>query len=267
MTSCPAVLSIAGSDSGGGAGIQADIKTISALGGFATTAITCVTAQNPEAVTGIAAMDPAMVTQQIAAVCAGFPVAAAKTGMLYSAEIISAVAAADVQEGIPILVVDPVMVAASGARLLRDDAVAALCELLIPQARVLTPNLHEVEILCGHAVRNLEELRAAAREIGERFDVAVVAKGGHLQGLDVVDVLYDSGEEHLFTGPRILAASTHGAGCAFSAALATQLALGELLADAVELAKQYVAEALRSAESVGRHHPLNFFYGEGSGPS
>lgn len=261
MTSPPVVLTIAGSDSGGGAGIQADLKTISALGGFGTSALTCVTAQNPDAVTGIAALDPAMVALQIRAVCSSFPVGAAKTGMLYSAEIIHAVAAADVQEGIAVLVVDPVMVATSGARLLLDDAVAALCEALIPQARVITPNLHEAEILCGHAIRTVEELRGAAREIGQRFDVACVAKGGHLPGREVVDVLYDSGEEHLFHGPRLLTASSHGAGCSFSAALATLLARGELLPQAVEGAKRYVAEALRTAVSVGRHHPLNFFHG------
>lgn len=263
MSFRPVILTIAGSDSGGGAGIQADLKTISALGAFGTSALTCVTAQNPDAVTGIAALDPALVALQIHAVCSGFPVAAAKTGMLYSAEIIRAVAAADVQEGIPILVVDPVMVATSGASLLRDDAVAALCEDLIPQARVITPNLPEAEILCGHAIRTVEDLRSAAREIGQRFDVACVAKGGHLPGFEVVDVLYDSGEEHLFGGPRLLTNSSHGAGCAFSAALATLLARGELLPQAVEGAKRYVAEALRTAEPVGRHHPLNFFHGGG----
>lgn len=267
MSLCPAVLSIAGSDSGGGAGIQADLKTISALGGFATTALTCITAQTPDAVSGIVALDPAMVTLQIKAVCEGFPVAAAKTGMLYSAEIIHAVAAADVQEGIPVLVVDPVMVAASGARLLRDDAVAALCEALIPHARVITPNLHEAEILCGHPIETVEQLTRAAREIGERFDVACVAKGGYLSGLEVVDVLYDAGEEFQFSGPRILCPSTHGAGCAFSAALTTFLARGELLANAVSQAKHFVAEALRTTETVGRHHPLKFFHGCGAAAS
>lgn len=266
MSAIPTILTIAGSDSGGGAGLQADLKTIQALGGYGTCAITCVTAQSPDEVTGIAELTPDMVVRQIETVCRGFPVAAAKTGMLYSAEIIRAVAAADLQEGIPVLVVDPVMVAASGARLLRDDAVSALCEELIPHARVITPNMAEAEILCGQALASVEDLQRAARSIGERFDVACVVKGGHLNGLEVVDVLYDGGEEHVFSSSRVLASSTHGAGCAFSAALTTLLARGELLPEAVRQARDYVIAALRAAESVGRHHPLNFFHA-GVGPS
>jgi len=254
----PVVLSIAGSDSGGGAGIQADLKTYSALGVFGTTAITCVTAQNPEGVYGIQALDNDLVLKQIKAVCDSFPVTVAKTGMLYSAEIVRVVAAEDIREGIPILVVDPVMVAASGARLLKADAIQAIKEALLPQARVVTPNLHEAEILCGHSIANIDELRQAAREIGDHFDVACVAKGGHLGGDEVIDVLYDEGEEHVFASPRIKAAETHGAGCAFSAALTAYLARRELMHDAVRLAKAYVFQALNQSVAVGRHHPLNF---------
>jgi hydroxymethylpyrimidine/phosphomethylpyrimidine kinase len=258
----PVALTIAGSDSGGGAGIQADLKTFSALGVFGTSAVTCVTAQNPDEVVRIQAIDPDMVVCQIKAVCDSFPVRAAKTGMLYSEAIIRQVALEDIREGIPILVVDPVMVAASGARLLQGEAVDALCEELLPKARVVTPNLHEAEILCGRSISSTDELIAASREISEQFDVACVAKGGHLAGDEVVDVLYDEGEEHLFTGRRIETHHTHGAGCAFSAALTAYLARGELMADAVASAKAYVAEALRSAHEAGRFRPLNFFWQE-----
>lgn len=259
-SSRPVVLSIAGSDSGGGAGIQADLKTFAALNTFGTTAITCITAQNPDGVACVQAVDTALVVQQIRMVCEAFPVAAAKTGMLYSGAIIRAVAEADVGQGIPILVVDPVMVSSSGARLLQPEAIDTLTEILLPQARVLTPNLHEAEILCGHPIGDEAALRAAAREIGEKFDVACVAKGGHLGGDEVVDVLYDEGEEFVFRGRRIAAPQTHGCGCAFSAALTAYLARGLLLSDAVSRAKDYVTGALEHAVPSGRHHPLRFFW-------
>lgn len=257
----PVALTIAGSDSGGGAGIQADLMTFAALGVFGTSAITCVTAQNPSSVTGIQPIDPEMVDRQIKAVCDGFPVAAAKTGMLYSAQIIKVVAADDVRQGIPILVVDPVMVAESGARLLKTDAIDTLCAELLPQARVITPNLPEAEILCGHAIASVDELRAAAREIGDRSDVACVVKGGHLPGDEVVDVLYDEGEEQLFKSARVKVEQSHGAGCVFSAAITAYLAKGDLLNDAVGKAKEFVRQALLHAQTTGHHHPLGFFWG------
>lgn len=256
----PVALTIAGSDSGGGAGIQADLKTFSSLGVFGTSAVTCVTAQNPAELLGIQPIEPDMVVKQIKAVCDSFPVRAAKTGMLYSVEIIRQVALEDIREGIPVLVVDPVMVAASGARLLQSDAVDALCKELLPKARVVTPNLHETEILCGRSISSHEELIAASREIAEKFDVACVAKGGHLAGDEVIDVLCDEGEEHVFAGSRIDTDQTHGAGCAFSAALTAYLARGELIADAVSLAKAYVTAAMRNAHEAGKFRPLNFFW-------
>jgi len=258
------VLSIAGSDSGGGAGIQADVKTWSALKVFGTTALTCVTAQHPNGVEAITALEPDMVLQQIKTVCDHFPVRAAKTGMLYSADIIRIVAAEDIREGIPVLVVDPVMVAASGARLLKADAVDAIKNDLLPQARVVTPNLHEAEILCGHSISSLDELRAAAREIGDHFDVACIAKGGHLGGDEVVDVLYDEGEEYLFEAPRLPAAQTHGAGCTFSAALTAYLAQRMLMHEAVQSAKRFVHQALEQSLRVGPHQPLNFGWNSGA---
>jgi hydroxymethylpyrimidine/phosphomethylpyrimidine kinase len=263
--SLPVVMSIAGSDSSGGAGIQADLNTFAALGVFGTTSITCVTAQNPGRVESIHAVPAEMVGRQIDLVCEAFPVAAAKTGMLYSAEIIRAVAAADISQGIPILVVDPVMVATSGARLLKGDAITALCEELLPQARVITPNLHEAEILTGHSIGSVDELRRAAREIGTKFDVACVAKGGSLGGDQVVDVLYDEGEEHVFTAPRIAAAHSHGAGCVFSAALTAYLAKGLLMADATQRAKSFVAAALAHALRIGDTRPLNLFDADAGG--
>lgn len=262
----PVVLTIAGSDSGGGAGIQADLKTFSALGVFGTTAITCVTAQNPDSVNAIIPLEGEMVRKQIRTVCESFPMRAAKTGMLFSAEIIRSVAAADVRQGIPILVVDPVMVAASGARLLQGDAIEALCSELLHEARVVTPNLHEAEILAGFSISSIEDLRRAAREIGDRYDVACVAKGGHLSGNEVVDVLYDEGEEHIYTAPRIDAPETHGAGCAFSAALTAYLARRDLMVDAVGKAKEYVRQALLNAPAVGRHRPLNFAWNQELAP-
>ena len=256
----PVVLTVAGSDSGGGAGIQADLQSFAANGAFGTCAITCATAQNPNGVAAVEPLGAEFVARQIKMVCDGFPVLAAKTGMLYSPEIIRAVATEDVQQGIPILVVDPVMVAASGARLLKPDAIAALCDQLIPQARVVTPNLHEAEILCGHTITSIDDLQSAAHEIGDRFDVACLVKGGHLGGDEVIDVLYDEGVELVMKSPRIPALQTHGAGCAFSAALTAQLAKGRLLSEAVELARDYVSGALRNAVVAGPHRPLHFFW-------
>jgi hydroxymethylpyrimidine/phosphomethylpyrimidine kinase len=265
----PVVMTIAGSDSGGGAGIQADLKTFQALGVFGTSAITCLTAQNPDEVTRVAAVAPGMVAEQIRAICRGFPVKAAKTGMLYSAEIIRAVARAVRKHRIPVLVVDPVMIATSGARLLRQDAVEALCRQLIPLATVVTPNLPEAEVLLGRPIRSLAELKAAARGIGERFGVACVCKGGHLgeearvQGsgfrkkrVEVADVLWVKGRTHVFRSERVKARETHGTGCTFSAALAAFLAKGTPLPQAVRKAKEFVGEALKNAVRAGKHWPL-----------
>lgn len=255
----PVVLTIAGSDSGGGAGIQADLKTLTALGTFGTSAITCITAQNPDAVTGIDAVSTRLVARQIEAVTAGFPVAAVKTGMLYSAAII-AVVARELKRlpGIPV-VVDPVMIATSGARLLRADAQAALCRRLLPLATVVTPNLQEAEILADHPIRTLDELIHAAVTIAGRYGIACAAKGGHLPGRRVVDVLAAAdGHVDLLELPRIKVGQTHGTGCTFSAALAAGLARGLGLKDATAEAKAYVAGALANAAKAGRHTPLRF---------
>ncbi len=254
----PVVLTIAGSDSGGGAGIQADLKAITALGCHGTSAITCVTAQNPDAVTGVEPVSADMVRRQIDAVCDGFPVAAAKTGMLYSAEIIRTVSEAVCERAIPNLVVDPVMVATSGAKLLRDDAVEALCTRLIPQAAVMTPNIPEAEALCGCEIPSRDVLEAVALELSQRFDTACALKGGHLagEGSEVADVLAVAGEVHTFATARVQARETHGTGCTFAAATAALLARGESLVEAVKGAQSVVAGALRNARPAGDHYPL-----------
>ena len=254
----PRALTIAGSDSGGGAGIQADLKTFQALGVFGTSAITCITAQNPDGVKGVAALEPDMVSLQIRTVCEGFPVAAAKTGMLFSAPIIEAVANAVRDVCLPALVVDPVMVATSGASLLRDDAVNALQEVLLPLATVTTPNLPEAEILWGRPIESVAAQREAARGIGEARGIACVVKGGHRSAGRMVDILYAGGEIHTFECERVAAAETHGTGCTFAAALTAFLARGEELPDAVSQTQQFVCAALRHAVQVGNHWPLGW---------
>ncbi|MFH1476477.1 MAG: bifunctional hydroxymethylpyrimidine kinase/phosphomethylpyrimidine kinase [Verrucomicrobiota bacterium] len=240
----PVVMTIAGSDSGGGAGIQADLKAFAALGAFGASAITCLTAQNPSEVRGILAVTPAMVTLQVKTIFAGFHVAAAKTGMLYSAAIIEAVARTLKRRRIPWLIVDPVMIATSGARLLRRDAVSTLCNRLLPLADVITPNLPEAEALCGQIIGNLHDMESAAREIGTRYHAACVVKGGHLPGNEVVDVLFYAGRRYSFRSAR-LRVSSHGTGCMFSAALTALLARGADLPEAVRGAKRYVHGVLQ----------------------
>ena len=296
QTDIPAVLTIAGSDSGGGAGLQADLKVFHALGCFGTTAVSCITAQNPDQVRGVEAVSAAMVAEQVRTVCDGFPIAAAKTGMLFSAEIIEAVAGVVEECGIKNLVVDPVMVSTSEVRLLREDAVEALQKLLIPKARVITPNLPEAEVLLGHAIESLEDLKLAAEEIGEKFGVACALKGGHLgegrersevrgqrseisvlgsvgdeplvdtdeHGLTqgdsfVFDVLWCDGVLDVFSVPRVDVGETHGTGCTFAAVVTAELAKGAVIRDAVKSAQTFVAKALSMAPQVGRHTPLGVF--------
>jgi hydroxymethylpyrimidine/phosphomethylpyrimidine kinase len=249
-------MTIAGSDSGGGAGIQTDLKTFHALGVFGTTAITCITAQNPSGVSGVAAIDPAMVALQIRTVCEAFPVAAAKTGMLFSAAIVEAVAEALVQARIPWLVVDPVMIATSGASLLRSDAVDALRERLLPMATVITPNIPEAEFLLGARIRSVASLREAAAELARRYATACALKGGHLESDKVTDVLFCDGRLHEWSSPRIAAAETHGTGCTFAAAVTAGLAKGEGLPESVEQARAFVIRALAHPHRTGRHSPL-----------
>jgi hydroxymethylpyrimidine/phosphomethylpyrimidine kinase len=247
------VLTVAGSDSGGGAGIQADLRTFAAHGVHGTSAITAVTAQNSLAVLDWVALDPRMVVAQMEAVASDMPVAAAKTGMLATAAIVSAVAAAIERLRLPLVVVDPVMVAKSGDRLLDRDAETAYRERLLPLATVVTPNLPEAESLLGRPVRTLAEMREAARALHAMGPRAVVVKGGHLEG-DAVDVFWDGERMEDLSAPRIATKNTHGTGCTYSAAIAARLALGDSLLDAVRGAKAYLTEAIRRSYSVGRGH-------------
>lgn len=254
----PAVsaLTIAGSDSGGGAGVQADLKTFAALGLHGTSAITCLTAQNPRAVLAVQPVRPAFVRQQLEAIASELPPGAAKTGMLYSEAIISVVADfLDEHRQLP-LVVDPVMVATSGARLLKTSAVARLEQRLLPRATLITPNLDEAQLLIGSRLQEPEDLRKAARVLRSRYGGAVLVKGGHLEGDSAIDVFWDGREELLLTAARIRGVSSHGTGCTYSAAIAGYLALGCGLPRAVEMGKRYITIALAESRRVGGHAVL-----------
>ena len=248
----PRALTIAGSDSGGGAGIQADLKTFAALGVYGASAITALTAQNTVAVTRVEEVSPAMVTAQIDAVLDDLGADAIKTGMLASAAIVGAVADALARRAPPRLVVDPVMVSKSGAALLQDDAVDRLVRRLLPLALVVTPNLPEAARLTGLPVLTMEERRAAARAIAATGPRFVVVKGGHAPGDTVIDLVYDGREFEEVRGPRIDTRSTHGTGCTFSAAIAAHLALGLEPQAAIRAARAYLTEALRAARPIGR---------------
>ncbi len=254
-------LTIAGSDSGGGAGIQADLKTFAAHGVFGTSAITAITAQNTVGVTAVLALPADLVTAQIEAVVTDIGADAVKTGMLANAAIIEAVAAAIESLELPRVVVDPVMIAKSGDRLLEDEAVAALRTELLPRAFVLTPNVPEAEVLAEMIVADLDHARRAARRIREMGPQAVVVKGGHLGGDEAVDVFWDGREMTLFRAPRLAGTSTHGTGCTYASAIAANLAVGVPLRDAVERAKIYLTEAIRRAPAIGRGHgPVNHLW-------
>lgn len=248
------VLIVAGSDSGGGAGIQADIKAVTALGGFAMTAITALTAQNTLEVRDVLPVPPDFVRLQMDVVLDDLGADAIKTGMLFDADVIEAVAAV-LKARCPTtpVVVDPVMVAESGARLLAPTAIDALCQRLIPQATVITPNLPEAEVLLGAPIPDLGAARQAAAALQERFKVAVLLKGGHLQTKNVTDVLVTAdGHELLYTGTRLESTSTHGTGCTLAAAIAARLAQGLALEEAVEHGREYLREAIRTAVPLGK---------------
>jgi hydroxymethylpyrimidine/phosphomethylpyrimidine kinase len=254
-------LTIAGSDSGGGAGIQADLKTFAAHGVYGTAAITAITAQNTLGVSGVHAVPSEMVTAQIEAVVSDIGCDAVKTGMLATSATVEAVAAAIEALDLPNLVVDPVMVAKSGDRLLDDHAVHTLRSALVRLARVVTPNIPEAEVLCGMTIRTVSDMRVAAERLASLKPSAVVLKGGHLEGPDVVDLLFEHGRIVEITGPRIEGRHTHGTGCTFAAAIAAQLAKGQGLEAAVRSAKEYVAGAMKAGIPLGSgHRPLDHFW-------
>jgi len=258
----PIALTLAGSDSGGGAGLQADLKTFASIGAFGTSAVTCLTAQNPKGVSAVQAVTPAFLQEQIRAVFSELRPAACKTGMLYSESLIRAIKEVWPTKKAPPLVVDPVMVATSGAQLLKPSAIRTLTRDLFPLATLITPNLDEAVLLLGHPIRSLDELQAAAVELHLRFGCAVLLKGGHLRrSPKASDVFVDSRQQVILSAPFVRGVSTHGTGCTYSAAITAYLALGLGLDEAVGMAKQHITAAIAQSVRVGRHSALNPFWG------
>ena len=254
-------MTIAGSDSGGGAGIQADLKSFAAMGVYGTSAITAITAQNTLGVTDVLELPTSLIESQIDAIVSDIGSDSVKTGMLSSSEIIQTVADRISHHGLNTLVVDPVMVAKGGDRLLHEQAVGALRDILVPLATVVTPNAPEAEILTGMTITNVEDARIAARILVDEIGAAcAVVKGGHLEG-PATDVLYDGSEFTLFTQERIPTKNTHGTGCTFASATAAGLAKGLSTQAAVRDAKAYVTAAIQSSFAIGGGHgPLNHFF-------
>ena len=262
-SSIPKAMTIAGSDSGAGAGIQADLKTFAAFGVFGTSVVTAVTAQNTVGVTGVHEIPVDLIVAQIHSVLDDIGADAVKTGMLSSTQAIEVVSEEMARRKVERLVVDPVMVAKSGDRLLRQDAVGALRTKLIPLAAVVTPNIPEAETVAGMEINTEEDAREAARKIADMGAMSVVVKGGHLHG-PPVDLLYDGRDFTEFPGERIDTRNTHGTGCTFASAIAAGLAKEKSLTEAIADAKEYVTEAIRHADALGQvgqgHGPLNHFW-------
>ena len=265
MGKYPIVLAIAGSDCSGGAGIQADIKTISALGGYAASVVTAVTVQNTLGVQDVFYLPVSLVERQILAVVTDLRPDVIKIGMIGSAEIAGAVAALLQQYGYrEKIVFDPVMISTSGRSLMDDDFIDEICGMLFPQCLLVTPNLHEVSRLLGEEVSGLEAMKSAAVRLSEQYGCGFLIKGGHFSDSSVTDYLYDAnGKEWQFPGTYIDTANTHGTGCTLSSAIATRLAFGDSLPDAVKNAKIYLQNALLHGKDVktgNGHGPLNHFF-------
>lgn len=260
-SSLPVALTIAGSDSGGGAGIQADLRTFHAFGAFGTSAVTAITAQNTMGVTAVHPVPIEVVRAQIDAVVDDLAPTAVKTGMLATAPLVEAVARALGDHGLTRYVLDPVMVSSTGARLLDEDAVGAVASLLVPLCALVTPNLEEAAILVGTEIRDPGGQRAAARTLIDMGARAALVKGGHGEGGEIVDFLMTSGgEERTWRRPRIDTPHTHGTGCTLSAGVAGGLAADRPLEDAVDRAIRFTVEAIRTAPGIGRGHgPINHF--------
>ena len=254
-------LTIAGSDSGGGAGIQADLKTFAAHHVYGTAAITAVTAQNTLGVTMWQALPADLVTAQIEAVAGDIGADAVKVGMLGTAAVVEAVAAAIAELDLPLVVVDPVMIAKGGDRLLEEDAVLAMRTELVPRAHVVTPNIPEAEVLSGQTIRSLDDMREAGRRILHLGARVVLVKGGHLEGPESIDIACTRTGDFELRGPRIRTTSTHGTGCTLSSAIAANLARGFGDQEAITAAREYLEGAIRHAPAIGRGHgPLNHFW-------
>lgn len=257
----PIALTIAGSDSGGGAGIQADLKTFAALGVHGTSALTCITAQNPRLVRAIQSCPPEIVRGQIEVVLEELPATAAKTGMLYSEEIIRVVADFfRAHRGIP-LIVDPVMVSTSGSRLLKPSAIESLKRELLPLATLVTPNLDEASLLAGRNLKTPEDLRWAAKKVHETFGCAALIKGGHLRNSkEAIDIFFDGANELLLTAPFVKGVHTHGTGCTYSAAITGYVARDYGLPEAVVRGKEFISQAIAQSSKAGKHSVLNSFW-------
>jgi hydroxymethylpyrimidine/phosphomethylpyrimidine kinase len=256
------ILIIAGSDSGGGAGIQGDIKTVSALGGYAMTAITAITVQNTVAVSDVHAIPAHIIAAQINVTLDDIGVDAFKTGMLHDAEVIETIAAILSQKAkhIP-CVVDPVMISKSGNALLQANAITSLKEKLLPLATLITPNIPEAEALLGHTIK---DIGSAARELAQFGSKAVLLKGGHAQGDTITDVLWDGATLHQWQSPRIDTQHTHGTGCTLASAIAVSLGQGMPLVESVVRAREYVIGAIKNAPGYGHGHgPLNHSWNNG----
>lgn len=261
--SIPVALTIAGSDSGGGAGIQADLRTFAFHKVHGTSALTCVTAQNTQGVTRVDALPPESVVAQVAAVVGDIGVQAVKTGMLLNREIIAAVAQQAEELPLPNLVVDPVMVSRTGAQLIADEAIALLCTDLLPKASLITPNRYEAQILAELEIHTLEDMQRAATRILQQYKPgAVLVKGGGMTGdLRGVDVFADETRLEVLQTQTVKTADTHGTGCTLSAAIAANLALGRDLFSAVQHAKEYVTQALQHSLRIGHGQgPVGHFY-------
>jgi hydroxymethylpyrimidine/phosphomethylpyrimidine kinase len=256
----PTALTIAGSDSGGGAGIQADLKTFAALGVYGTSVLTAITAQNTIGVFGVHEIPTDIIFAQMEAVCTDIGADAVKIGMLSSSAIVEVVSRELQRHRVDTLVVDPVMVAKSGDPLLQEDAVDALRALLVPLAAVVTPNLPEAEALTGVKITTDDDMRRAAERIIQMGARSVVVKGGHREG-PATDLFYDGTLFQEFSAPRVDTKNTHGTGCTFASAIAAGLAKGMSVIESVAQAKEYVTEAIRRSFPIGRGHgPLNHFY-------
>jgi hydroxymethylpyrimidine/phosphomethylpyrimidine kinase len=254
-------LTIAGSDSGGGAGIQADLKTFHAHGVFGTSVLTAITAQNTVAVTRAYDLPLDLIDAQLDAVFDDFDISAAKTGMLSSAGIVKTVANRLSRLGFSQLVVDPVMISKSGYKLLKDDAIENLKTLILPLALVVTPNIHEAQLLAGFEIDSIDTMREAARRIRKLGPQNVLVKGGHADFDAATDILFDGDEFHVFKSEFFDTKNTHGTGCTYSAAITARLALGEPLVQAVQNAKTYIARAIKNSLAIGKGHgPTHHFY-------
>jgi hydroxymethylpyrimidine/phosphomethylpyrimidine kinase len=262
MSPIARALTVAGSDSGGGAGIQADLKTFAAFGVYGMSAVTAVTAQNTLGVQAVFELPSDLVTAQIDSVVDDLGVDALKTGMLGGLQTVRAVSEAIASHHLARLVVDPVMVAKSGDLLLHEDAVEAVRTFLLPLALVATPNLPEAEVLTGLSIRGRDDMRNAARAVANMGAHWVVIKGGHLNDDDATDLVFDGHNFTELTAPRVATKNTHGTGCTFSAAVAASLARGREPGDAIDSAKRYVTRAIESSLNLGSGHgPTNHFVG------